>query len=150
MRSPRRHLTLAACAGAIVLGGCGGSSGGSSTAASSSTTTAAPASPTPAAAPAPSGGTGQTVHLSTVPGRLAFSTTHLTAKAGVVTVSMSNPSSFPHGVSVQGQGLDRDGKVVQHGGVSSITVKLRPGTYVFYCPVPGHRQAGMQGTITVT
>ncbi|HSO99018.1 MAG TPA: cupredoxin domain-containing protein [Solirubrobacteraceae bacterium] len=134
----------------IVLGGCGGSSGGSSSASSSPATTAAPASTTPAAAPAPSGGAGQTVHLSAVPGRLSFSTTHLTAKAGTVTVSMSNPSSFPHGVSIQGHGIATGGKVVGHGGVSSITAKLRAGTYTFYCPVPGHRQAGMQGTITVT
>jgi plastocyanin len=146
-----RTLTLAACAAAVVLGGCGGSSGGSSSASSSPSTAPAPASTTPAAAaPAPGSGVGQAVHLSAVPGRLAFNATHLRAKAGVLTVSMSNPSSFPHGVSVQGQGLDRDGKVVQHGGVSSITVELRPGAYVFYCPVPGHRQAGMQGTLTVT
>jgi uncharacterized cupredoxin-like copper-binding protein len=145
-----RTLTLAACVAAIVLGGCGGSSGSSSSASSGSPSSAAPAPSTTAAAPAPSGGAGQTVHLSAVPGRLAFNTTHLTAKAGLITVSMSNPSSFPHGISVQGHGLDRNGKVVQHGGTSAITVQLRPGTYVFYCPVPGHRQAGMQGTLTVT
>jgi len=144
-----RTLTLAACIAAIVLGGCGGSSGSSSSASTSRSTAAAPASTTPAAS-APSSGSGQTVHLSAVPGRLAFNTTHLIAKAGVVTFSMANPSSFPHGISIQGHGLDQGGKVVSQGGVSSVTATLRPGTYVFFCPVPGHRQAGMQGTITVT
>jgi uncharacterized cupredoxin-like copper-binding protein len=38
---------------------------------------------------------------------------------------------------------------VQNGGVSTVNVKLAPGTYTFYCSVPGHRQAGMQGTLTV-
>jgi plastocyanin len=90
------------------------------------------------------------VHLAAVPGKLAFDTKSLKAKAGTVTLSMSNPSSFPHGISVQGNGVDKDGKVVQHGGTSTVTAKLKPGTYTFYCPVPGHRQAGMQGTLTVT
>ncbi|MCA1812418.1 MAG: cytochrome c oxidase subunit II [Halobacteriales archaeon] len=29
-------------------------------------------------------------------------------------------------------------------------LKLAPGTYVYYCAVPGHRQIGMQGTLTVS
>jgi uncharacterized cupredoxin-like copper-binding protein len=90
------------------------------------------------------------VHLAAVPGKLAFDTKTLKAKTGTVTVSMSNPSSFPHGIAVEGNGVDKDGKVVQQGGTSSLTVKLKPGKYTFYCPVPGHRQAGMQGTLTVT
>ena len=63
---------------------------------------------------------------------------------------MSNPSSFPHGIAVEGKGVDKDGKVVNQNGTSTVTVKLKPGTYTFYCPVPGHRAAGMQGTLVVS
>jgi plastocyanin len=90
------------------------------------------------------------VHLAAVPGKLAFDTKALKAKAGTVTLVMANPSSFPHGISVSGNGIDKDGKVVQQGGTSTVTAKLKPGTYTFYCPVPGHRAGGMQGTLTVT
>ena len=62
---------------------------------------------------------------------------------------MDNPASVPHGVAVEGNGVDKDGAVVNKGGKSTVTVALKPGKYTFYCPVPGHRQAGMQGTLTV-
>ena len=90
------------------------------------------------------------MRLSAVAGQLAFNTKKLKAKAGSVTLSMSNPSTFPHGIAVEGNGVDKDGQIVQHGGTSSVTVKLKPGTYTFYCPVHGHRQAGMVGKLTVT
>jgi uncharacterized cupredoxin-like copper-binding protein len=82
-------------------------------------------------------------------GNLAFNKKTLTAKAGTVTIKMANPSSVQHGVAVEGNGVDKDGQVVGHGGTSTVSVKLKPGKYTFYCPVPGHRQAGMKGTLTV-
>jgi uncharacterized cupredoxin-like copper-binding protein len=154
----RRAIGLLMTGAALVVAGCGSSSSSSSTASApassstaSSSTAAAPAtSTTSSAAPAASAGGGSTVHLAAVPGKLAFDTTSLKAKSGTVTVSMSNPSTFPHGIAVEGNGVDKDGKVVQQGGTSTLTVKLKPGKYTYYCPVPGHRQAGMQGTLTVT
>jgi plastocyanin len=148
----RRAMGLLMTGVVLVVAGCGGSSSSSTASAPpSSSTAAAPASSTTSSStPAAAGGGGSTVHLAAVPGKLAFDTKTLNAKAGTVTVSMSNPSSFPHGISVTGNGIDKDGKVVQQGGTSTVTVKLKPGKYTFYCPVPGHRQAGMQGTLTVT
>jgi uncharacterized cupredoxin-like copper-binding protein len=135
---------------AVLISGCGSSSSKSSSTASASTpaSSSAPAATTPATAPASAGG--QTLHVSADPSKLAFNTTTLTAKAGKVTIVMANPAAISHGISVQGNGVDKDGPVVGMGATSTITATLKPGKYTFYCPVPGHRTAGMMGTLTVT
>jgi uncharacterized cupredoxin-like copper-binding protein len=64
---------------------------------------------------------------------------------------MNNPQKTgkQHGIAVEGNGLDKDGPIVGPGSTSRVKVNLKPGKYTFYCPVPGHRQGGMQGTLTV-
>ena len=62
---------------------------------------------------------------------------------------MANPSPVPHAIAIEGNGVDKDGQTVATGGHSTVTVDLKPGTYSFYCPVPGHEAAGMKGTLTV-
>jgi uncharacterized cupredoxin-like copper-binding protein len=65
---------------------------------------------------------------------------------------MTNPKSSgqQHGIAVKGHGLDKDGKIVNPGKKSTVTVTLKKGkTYTFYCPVPGHEALGMKGKITV-
>jgi uncharacterized cupredoxin-like copper-binding protein len=62
---------------------------------------------------------------------------------------MDNPSQVPHGVAIKGGGVSQTGSVVQSGGKSTVSLTLKPGKYEFYCPVPGHEQAGMKGTLTV-
>lgn len=147
---PRRLAVPLVVAGILVpigLAGCGtsySSDGGGSNANRYDTTTAAAAAATTS---------GVTVNLVADPsGALAFDTTTLTAKAGDVTISMKNPSSsgMPHGIAVQGNGVDKDGPTVQPGGTSTVTVTLKPGTYTYYCPVSGHEAGGMKGTLTVT
>jgi uncharacterized cupredoxin-like copper-binding protein len=100
---------------------------------------------------APAGGGGATLKLSADPsGQFKFDKTSLTAKAGKVTLDMANPSSTPHGIAVKGTGVKTVGPTAStQGSSSSISVKLKPGTYEFYCPVDGHEQAGMKGTLTV-
>jgi uncharacterized cupredoxin-like copper-binding protein len=61
---------------------------------------------------------------------------------------MDNPSSVPHNVSIEGRGVDEEGETVSQGGSSTVRAELRPGEYDFYCSVPGHRQGGMEGTLT--
>jgi plastocyanin len=79
-------------------------------------------------------------------GQLAFQTNQATAPAGKLTVEMPNKSGTPHDIVIDGKGT---GKVVQNGGVSKFTATFAAGTYTYYCSVPGHRQAGMQGKLTV-
>ena len=81
---------------------------------------------------------------------LKFDKSTLTAPAGKVTIVMTNPSMLEHNVAIEGNGLDTAGQIVGHGGTSTVTANLKPGTYTFFCAVDGHRQAGMQGKLTVT
>jgi uncharacterized cupredoxin-like copper-binding protein len=65
---------------------------------------------------------------------------------------MVNPSgnSLPHAIAIEGNGVDQKGQTVQPGGSpSTVSLDLKPGKYTFYCPVDGHRAAGMQGTLLV-
>jgi plastocyanin len=79
-------------------------------------------------------------------GQLAYQFKSATAKAGKVTVESKNDASVPHDIALQG---GPSGSVVQSGGVSKFSTNLKPGSYTFYCTVPGHEQAGMKGTLTV-
>jgi plastocyanin len=87
------------------------------------------------------------VQIPTDPtGQLAYQFKNATANAGKVTVESKNAASVPHDIAIKGGPA---GPVVQGGGVSKITANLKPGSYTFYCTVPGHEQAGMKGTLTV-
>jgi uncharacterized cupredoxin-like copper-binding protein len=79
-------------------------------------------------------------------GQLAFVTNKASGTAGEITVKMANKSGTPHDIVIDGKGK---GQVVQNGGVSQFKANFTAGSYTFYCSVPGHRQAGMQGTLTV-
>jgi plastocyanin len=84
-------------------------------------------------------------------GQLAYTTNKALATAGQVTISMRNMSGVMHNVAIQ---TGASGPVLAHTefqtkGTASFTVKLKPGTYTFFCQAPGHRAAGMYGTLTV-
>jgi plastocyanin len=134
----------------VAVAGCGGSSSKSTSTSSSPPATTASTSSTPAAA-STSAGASKLALTADPNGALSFDKKTLTAKAGKVTVTMANPKSsgLPHGVAIEGNGVDKDGKTVQAGGTSTVTLTLKPGTYSYYCPVPGHKAAGMKGTLTV-
>lgn len=81
---------------------------------------------------------------------LAYTTTEASAKAGDVTVEFTNPQSLIHDVALEDSAGEEIGKTdLISDGSTSTSVKLQPGTYTFYCTVPGHREGGMEGTLTV-
>jgi plastocyanin len=96
-------------------------------------------------------GGGSTVELSADPdGNLAFEQTEAEATAGSVTVELTNDSSVPHDVQIEGPDGDLGGtETISDGDTAEVTVDLEAGDYTFYCSVPGHREAGMEGTLTV-
>lgn len=85
-------------------------------------------------------------------GQLAYLVGEATAPPGALTINSQNDSSTPHDIALQ-EGTDGPdlgkGETVSGGGVSTVRVTLTAGTYTFYCTLPGHREGGMQGTLTV-
>jgi plastocyanin len=82
-------------------------------------------------------------------GALYYVFADATAPAGQLKIESPNDSSVDHDIAIEGNGVDEKGEVVSNGGVSEIDVDLEPGEYTFYCSVEGHRQGGMEGTLTV-
>ena len=142
----RKVPALIVATAALLIAGCGSSS-------KSTTSTTAPASSaaTTAGSPAPvNEGAGSSLSLTAdKEGQLKYNTSTLTAKAGKISIAFSNSSPLAHNVTVEGAGQVRGATPTFSGGTQTLTVNLKPGTYKFYCSVPGHRQAGMEGTLTV-
>jgi plastocyanin len=83
-------------------------------------------------------------------GGLAYTAKSATAKAGEVTVDFTNPQPLSHDVVIEdASGEEVGGTEVITEGSDSAVVELKPGKYTFFCSVPGHREAGMEGPLTV-
>ena len=82
-------------------------------------------------------------------GALAYQFGSAETRPGALTINSVNESAIPHNIALDGGGMSEEGEVVQDGGTSTIDVDLRPGEYEFYCSVPGHREGGMAGKLTV-
>ena len=147
------HLTLALAVTALAIAGCGGDDdddgggggGGGGNSGGQSTTSSG------GGGEASGGGGGKTtLKLAADPGgALKFDKTKLTAKAGKVTIDFDNPAPVPHAVEVEGNGVEEETNTVTGEKAKPLTLDLKPGTYEFYCPVDGHKAAGMKGTLTV-
>jgi plastocyanin len=103
--------------------------------------------------PATSGAPGINLAVdSPADGSLVFQPDGLEAKPGNLTIDYDNPSQVPHSIAV----ATANGNVLGEtqpaaGGVQKLNIQdLKPGKYIFYCTVPGHREAGMEGDLTVT
>jgi plastocyanin len=155
-------LLLSAAALAVGVAACGGSSSSSSSAAGTSSaaatssaaggstgtgTSAASSSSAPAA-----GASGNLAIAANPSGSLSYDKKTLSAKAGKVTITMTNMSPVGHNITIQKgtSGAVLGSTPTFMGGTKSVSVNLKAGTYTFYCSVPGHRQGGMVGTLTVS
>jgi uncharacterized cupredoxin-like copper-binding protein len=82
-------------------------------------------------------------------GALAYQFASAQAPAGKLEIDSQNKSSTDHDIAIEGSGVNQKGPIVKNGAVSKITATLKPGQYTFFCTVPGHRQGGMEGKLTV-
>jgi plastocyanin len=82
-------------------------------------------------------------------GELAFNSDSLEASAGEVKITLDNPASVEHDVAIERDGEEIAKSDLVSEGTTEMSAELEPGEYVFYCSVPGHREGGMEGTLTV-
>jgi mono/diheme cytochrome c family protein len=89
-------------------------------------------------------------------GQLAYETSKATGTPGPVTIEMSNMSGVSHNIAIEAGNSGATAKGTALGasafttkGTVTVKVSLKPGTYTYFCEAPGHRQAGMFGTLTV-
>jgi plastocyanin len=134
-----RRTLIALALSTALLSGCGGDD--------EEEPAATPAATQEEPASGGGGGGGATVEVSSpADGSLTFDPSELTAKAGEVTFTYDNPSQVPHAFAID----DVEGATdTITESQDEVTVELEPGTYTYYCPVGSHRQAGMEGTLTV-
>jgi plastocyanin len=146
---------LTVAIGLLALAGCGSSSSNTGSSATTATTSATtPTTSTTSAATTPassSAAAGGALSLeANREGSLSYNKTSLTATAGKVSIDFTNMSPLGHNMTIESSA----GKVVGatptfQGATKTLTVDLKAGTYKFFCSVPGHRMAGMEGTLTV-
>jgi plastocyanin len=78
-------------------------------------------------------------------GALLYVSKIATAKAGSLKLVMPNESGVPHNLVIDAKG---ETKVIEQGS-TDFSASFEGGEYEYYCSVPGHRAAGMEGKLTV-
>jgi plastocyanin len=94
-------------------------------------------------------GPGGTLQLAADPTELKFDKTSLSVPSGKVTIDFTNPSSLEHDVAIEQRGKEIATSALIAKSKTSVSAELAPGTYTFLCTVPGHAEAGMEGTLVV-
>ena len=141
----RKLLALIAIAAIpVALAACG-SDDSTSTSAASETTSSTAAS-TDSSTTASSGG-GQTVKIGESEYKLDPS--DATLKAGSVTLAVTNDGTITHNLQIEGNGVEETTDSLAPGDTGELTVDLKPGSYEMYCTIDGHKDLGMEGTVTV-
>jgi plastocyanin len=135
----------------VAIAGCGSSSSSTTTATTTPTTTTNAPAATSTSSSSSAAGAGQKLSLEANPeGQLKYTTKSLTAKAGNVSIDFTNTAPLAHNLTIESSTGARLGATPTfQGGTKTLTLNLKPGTYKYFCTVPGHRMAGMEGTLTV-
>jgi plastocyanin len=137
---------------AVATAGCGGGDGSSSNDAKSTTTSKTTTTTDKSGDYGTAGKSASetTLDLGVLPGKFQFDKAALTAKAGKVTLKLTNSESIQHNIAIKdskGKELGA-GDIVGDGDVSTVTVDLEPGTYEYFCTP--HEALGMKGELTVS
>jgi plastocyanin len=116
---------------------------------SEATTTGTTTTPTTGTGGGASQGKPTTLKLAAETNAIAYDTDQLSGKTGQVTIDFDNPSAITHDVCLEssGQQIGCSDTIAQAN--TSLSENLKPDAYTFYCSVDGHRQAGMEGTLTI-
>lgn len=124
-------ITVAASLAVVFLAACGGGGGSSSS--------------------------GQAVQVTEKEWSITIGSTTLTngqgnatLKAGDTTFNIRNTGTVAHALEIKGQGIDKKTGDIDPGKSESLTVNLKAGTYEVWCPIPGHKENGMDGHVTVS
>jgi plastocyanin len=153
-RTAGRRLASGAaglCVTVVSLTACGGSSGNSAGAASSSSPAASTSSSAAAAAPSSASTVGQDGTLTATEADFTIDLGTKTLKAGPYVVKVNNTGNATHDLVVEQNGAKVAGTPkIAPGGTASLSVTLKPGSYIFYCAVGNHRSMGMEVTVAVS
>lgn len=125
----RAGLLVAVAAATLLVGGCGGGGGQGAGSTTSMGSTPAPG-----------------VVLNVTGTEYAFAPPTANAAAGRTTIRFTNKGTMEHDFVIDVLHIKLPAKP---GKSAETTVTLKPGTYEYYCSIPGHRQSGMQGKLMV-
>jgi plastocyanin len=71
-------------------------------------------------------------------------------QAGEYTFRLTNDGGAPHALEIEGAGIEEAATdTIGPGETAELTVELQDGEFEMYCPVDGHRDQGMEGTLVV-
>jgi plastocyanin len=141
MKFPLIAAAATSC-GVLAVAGCGGGNDNKESSAPATT----PPAQTPAKTTAPGGGA-KAVTIDESEFKLAPKDANV--GSGAVTITAKNVGTTVHNLEVEGKGVEKKTANLQPGSSGALKLNLKPGKYEMYCSIPGHKEAGMEGTIVV-